>query len=265
MERVTKIFCLLLLVVTNGFAQFKKIRSLEVSDSITFVAVDRPGDFYISMKDGQLQHFDYNGKLLSVYKNQKSPAPTLFDPRDGSRLFAYYRAKQEYAWLSPALEPTRVISVDSAFFIEPWLICSSGDYNLWILDAADWSLRKIDTKASQVIVETNLASQPASKSDLTHMREYLGYVFLLDQKKGIHIYSSMGKLIRTVPMEAARYFNFLGQELYYLSGSNLTFFDLYSTETRSVKLPVACTYALLTDERLFCFQGKTIQVFEVRK
>jgi hypothetical protein len=75
----------------------------------------------------------------------------------------------------------------------------------------------------------------------------------------------MGKFIRTLPVAAAPYFNFLGEELYYRNGSELTFFDLYSTETRTMKLPVACTYALLTDERLFCFLGKTIQIFEVRK
>jgi len=257
------VLVLLLVASQTSVGQFKKIRSLEVSDTITSVAVDRPGDFYVTTRDGQLQHFDVNGKLYSVYKNQEPP--TFFDPRDGSRLFAYYRERQQYAWLNPTFEPSRVVTVDSAFFIDPWLICSSGDYNLWILDAADWSLRRVDTRESKVVVESTLAfDKTMDKRDLIMMREYLGFVFLLDKKSGIHIYSSMGKLLRTLPASSLRYLNFLGQDLYYLQGSSLQFFDLYSTETRSVKLPVSCTFALLTDERLYCFKDKKVEIFQVR-
>ncbi len=32
--------------------------------------------------------------------------------------------------------------IDSAFVIDPWLACSSGDHNIWVLDAADQNNEK---------------------------------------------------------------------------------------------------------------------------
>src|SRR6188768_1101920 len=173
----SKIYVALLftLVYTSTLAQtFKKIKSVEVSDSIKFAAVDRPGELYIMTRRGHLQHFDKDGKLLSFYKNP--PAPTLFDPRDGSRLFAYFRKTQQYAYLSPSFETTANYKIDSAFVIDPWLICASGDHNIWILDAADWSLKKIDVKHGAVSTEVELASlNKESKENIISMREYQGF------------------------------------------------------------------------------------------
>ena len=76
-----------------------------------YATVDRPGELYIVTKQGQIQRFDTNGNLVSEYKNQ--PTPTLFDPRDGARLFAYFRQDQHYSYLSPSLEVTKSLSYRS--------------------------------------------------------------------------------------------------------------------------------------------------------
>ncbi|HEY3403431.1 MAG TPA: hypothetical protein VGK59_08600 [Ohtaekwangia sp.] len=243
--------------------QFKKIRTQEVSDSITTVAVDRPGDLYIITKEGQLQHFDKDGKLYSLYK--KDPSPTLFDPRDGSRLFAYFRPVQQYAYMSPSFEITQRIQLDSAFSIDPWLVCASGDYNVWILDAADWSLKKIDTKKGLVLTETVLPPAFSKlKSDYLTLREYQGFLFIADHSKGIHVFNSLGNHLRTISVPLPSYFNFLGEELYYQSGTSLIFFDLFSAETRELKLPETSIFSVLTDERLFLIKPRQIHIYEVK-
>lgn len=248
---------------TVANAQFKKIRSLEISDTITTIAVDRPGDLYIITHKGQLQHVDKDGKLLSLYK--KDPTPTLFDPRDGSRLFAYFRDKQHFGYLNPSFEISQLIQLDSAFSIDPWLVCASGDYNIWILDVADWSLKKIDIKKGIVFTEVSMPENFTKvKSDFTTMREYQGFLFLADRTKGIHIFNGMGKHIRTLAIDHLSYFNFLGEELYYPSGDELTFFDLFTTETRKIKLPAPGKLVALTDERLFLVRDHQVDIFEIK-
>lgn len=248
--------------VTAASAQFKKIRTLEVSDTIASIAVDRPGDLYITTSKGQLQHFDRDGKLLSLYK--KDPLPAVFDPRDGSRLFAYFRKEQQFGYLNPSFEIAQLIQIDFAFSIEPWLVCASGDYNIWILDAADWSLKKIDIKKGVVLAEVLMPGDFTKvKSDFTTMREYQGFLFLVDKTKGIHIFNGMGKHIRTLAISNLSYFNFLGEELYYPSGNALIFFDLFSTETREIKLPSQGKLVALTDERLFLVRHHQVDIFEI--
>jgi hypothetical protein len=112
------------------------------------------------------------------------------------------------------------------------------------------------------LIENNL-TEIAERNNIAHLREYQGFLFLLDRRVGIRVYNSIGNLIRTVSAPNLETFNFLGEELYYRRDNDLIFFDLYTAQTRSSKLPMPCRFALLTDERLFCFQSRSVTIFEV--
>jgi hypothetical protein len=256
-------FLFLVWCALPSFAQDQRLHAITVSDGIASAAVDRPGDFYIQTTSGQLQHLDKSGRLLAHIPN--NPPITLFDPRDGARLFAYYRGQQQFAFLNPSLETVATYSLNPAFAADPWLVCVSGDYNLWILDAADLSLKKVDKNRDMVVAEEPLtAAVGTNKDTFTSLREYQGFVFLLEQGKGIHIYSSMGKYIRMLQAPEARYFNFLGEGIYYIHQGKLITFDLFSAETRETPLQKTADIILLTDERLMTIRGKTLEIYEYK-
>lgn len=259
-----KIFslCLLLCAFIPSIAQ-KKITTLTLSDTILYAAIDRPGDFYVVTKTAQIQRFDKDGKLTLLYKARN--VPTLFDPRDGARLFAYYRDDQHYEFLNPSFEPSASWRIDSAFAIQPWLICPSGEYKLWILDRVDHSLKKINVKASEVEVEVIIDPMLIENAtSFKTMREYQSFIFLLNPSKGIFIFNNLGKHIKTIGVSGIQHFNFLGEELYYLRGDKLQFFNLFSAETREVKIDKGYAAALITDERLILFLPRSIDIFEFR-
>lgn len=248
----------LLTFAANG--QPKPIHSVEVNDTIRYATVDRPGDLYIQTRTGQIQKFDADGRLLNLYRQKE--IPTLFDPRDGARLFAYFRELRQYWYLNPSFDVTASHALDSAFAIDPWLVCSSGDHNLWILDAADWSLQKVDPRKGVGLIDEAFTTAPEKDpADFTFMREYQGFLFLLDRSVGILIFNSVGKLIRTIAIKDLPAFNFLGEELYYQDGPVLRFFDLFSAETREVAAPSPASFTLLTDEKLYRIGPRRIDVF----
>lgn len=262
-ESRSKVFmiALPLLTSTSLFSQHQKIKTVEVSDTVAHAYVDRPGDLYIVTIAGQIQRFDKDGRLSIFYR--KGPALSLFDPRDGARLFAYYRDKAQHDYLNPSFDVVSSHKIDSVFALDPWLVCGSGDHNVWVLDASDWSLKKIDMRTGTTPVEVILPIPAGkNKADIVSMREYQNFVFLLDRKEGILIYSSMGRHLRTISATNLRYFNFIGEELYYLAGDKLKFLDLFTTETREMKLPYAADIALITDERLFIIRKNVIDIFE---
>jgi hypothetical protein len=260
MKKLLVVF--MVLYVVSVSAQ-KKIKTLEVNDTITQAAIDRTGDFYLITKDHQIQKFDKNGSLLLVYKIQTSL--TLFDPRDGSRLFAYYRKDQQYDYLNPSFEITSSYRIDSAFAIEPWLICPSGDYKLWVLDAADNSLKKINLKESEVEVEVIIDSSIIKQaSSFITLREYQGFVFLLNPHKGIYIFNSLGKHIKTIETTGINQFNFLGEELYFRNKGNVNFVNLFSAESRQTKLEKPTNFVLFTDERQMSIGYKSVEIFEFK-
>jgi hypothetical protein len=252
------LICLTFTIVFTTQAQ-QKIRRLEVNDTIVFAAVDRPGDLYLITKDGQIQKFDKDGKLIIVYKH--NTVPTLFEPRDGSRLFAYYREHQEYDYFNPSFDITGSFRIDPAFAIQPWLISTAGENKLWILDAADQSLKKINRKESEVELEVVIDSSVIQNAKaFTSIREYQGFVFLLDPHKGIYIFNNLGKHIKTIEVPGLHNFNFLGEELYYIKNHQVQFLDLFTGEGRSIAEEKACNSILLTDERQFLIGFKTIDI-----
>ena len=255
------IFCLVFFSL-HAVAQ-KKIISREVTDEIVFATIDRVGELYVVTKNGQIQKFDINGKLISLYKN--GPGPTLFEPRDGSRLFAYFRKDRKIEYLNPSFEVSTAALIDSAFVIDPWLACSSGDHNIWVLDAEDRTMKKISPRTSTVEVDVKFPENLSRDFDnIKFAREYQGFFFLLDQQKGIHIFNGMGRWTKTIPIQALSYFNFLGEELYYPVDNGLALVNLFSGEKREIPLNKSFKFALLSDERLFLIQRNSIDFFEFR-
>lgn len=251
-----------LLINISSFAQ-KKIITINISDEILSASVDRVGELYVITKKAHIQKFDANGKLISFYRN--GPAPSLFEPRDGSRLFAFFKTERKIQYLSPSFEIQTSSLIDSAFVIDPWLVCSSGNHNIWVIDAADHTLKKIDPKTSAVPVDVKFPENfPSDLSVITSMREYQGFLFFLDKRKGIHIFNGMGRWIKTISIQDPMYFNFLGEELYYPEHNKLVFINLFSAERREMQVKQPFKIALLTDERLFLLQKTAIDFFEYK-
>lgn len=238
-----------------------KIIDVANTDSIQYATLDRAGDLYVINTSGIILKYSSNGKLLATYRC--SSTPTVFDTGNGVRLLSYYRTQQAYDILNPILEKIESHKIDSAFAIDPWLICPSGDYNMWILDASDWSLKKIDPHNLVVLHEFTM--DPANvngTSSFTILREYQGFLFLLDQTQGILIFNGLGKHLRTIPAKGLNYFNFLGEELYFKQSNKLKLIDIFTLETRELQLNKE-DVVLLTDENIYSIDSNRIKIDKI--
>ena len=91
------------------------------------------------------------------------------------------------------------------------------------------------------------------------MREYLNFLFVLDN--GIHILNNLGKEISKLDVKTND-FSFLGEEIYYVSGTNINLVDLYTSEKRSITMPHESQFAFLTDDRMILVNNNNIEFFE---
>ncbi len=239
------------------FAQDNLVKSVDIK-GIEQVAIDRAGDIYV-LTSSTLLKFDKNGKQIG----EVSTTPlTSFDTGNGVRLLTFNRQHQEYTILTPSLTKVSETSIDNSLAIEPWLVCSSGDYNILILDAADWSIKKVDTRQSKILTEFKIDSSSTNPPQFLSIREYQNFVFLLDKQSGISIYNSIGLKLKTIKVADITSFHFLGQELYYFNNGKIYFTDLFTMEAREEAIKGPYHSVLVTDERLIGVKENRIQIFE---
>lgn len=230
-----------LILVFNAAAFAQKSRA-PFASNIKLATIDRAGDFYAVTQEYIFKFDSLGHPLDSVAVDMPV---TLFDPGNGVRLLAYFRDKQEYAIYSPSLEERQRTVIDSSFVISPWLVCASGDYDLLILDAADWSVKKIDTRRSVVISEFTLDPELTENANFVFMREYLGFLFIHDSNQGILVFNRLGRKLRSLPAQGVSSFHCRGEELYYCREGQLYFTNLYTLETRERSLESPCRDVVL--------------------
>ena len=229
---------------------------------IVHVAVDRPGDFYTIDTLKKIRKYNPNGEIIAESNLEK--IPTLFDPWSGVRLFAFYADTREIQYLDPTLSLHSTLLVDSAFAIDPFLACPSGEYNYCLLHKADVSVKKILPRESKVQTEVYVSDFLSSPEAVLLMREYLNYLFILDTKKGIIIFNQLGIKINQLPT-TANTFGFYGEELYYIENNELVFFDLYSAEIKKVPLTESTDVFLLLQDKKISIRSQQIEIADFKR
>ncbi|HRJ31238.1 MAG TPA: hypothetical protein PLV21_14165 [Cyclobacteriaceae bacterium] len=253
-----RVLFLLLLLTSISQAQVKPLTVLKFDKAVEHAFVDRPGDLYIQFENGSIRKYDTNGKIIK--ETSPSEKVTVFEPRDGSRAFSYHRKGQWYSFALFGSFNKEIIPEE--FAIEPWLVCSSGDKNLWIVDAADFSIKKINTNKGTIDVEVLLSQDlHKNKEDLIMIREYQNFLFIHNKNEGIEIHNAIGKRVKIIPGKDIEYFNFLGEELYFRQNKKLIFYDLYDTSVHEMEVADDVKVLLVTDERLFKVYTNKAEIF----
>lgn len=230
-----------------AFVLLSLVTSAQTSNDNTLAFVDRPGDLYM-LKKNILYKYDTAGSLL--YMERLPNIPTVFEPRDGARMFIFYRDTKQCAFFSD--QTRQEFMIEDHYAIDPLLACSSGDYNIWVLDQADISLKKISPAQQKVLTEATINQhQFNSPPEFIGIREYQNFLFLHEKNTGILVFNSLGIQIKKIGDASVEYFNFLGEELYYKKESKLTFYDLFDSSSREEQLSSGCPFSLLTDSRTY--------------
>ncbi|MBX2942137.1 MAG: hypothetical protein KF860_07310 [Cyclobacteriaceae bacterium] len=246
-------FTILLFSVVSAFAQLERIKELNLPN-VSTGSVDRLGNFYFVLPNGKIQKFDPNGSLMD--ETTKSILPlTLLEPWNPLKVFIFSSQTKKYCFLDHHLSLLEEKTLEPSLSINPLLLCPANEVpKAWILDVADYSIKKVNLATNEIEVDATLPPEWAGEnSDYVFMREYQNKVFLLDKNRGILMLNMLGKPITTINVKGLDFFNFMGEELCYRKDSQVLLFDLYTGETRVIAdlpEPDGILFTIITDERL---------------
>ncbi len=247
-----------ILALLLPFTLSAQTKTITLEAEIVWAGVDRAGDLFVALATGDVKKFDKTGKSIGSHR---FPAPpTLIDPIDGVRSFFYQRRGNRYGFMSYDFTTIDEKELDPAFAVNPWLVCPAL-HELWILDSADFTIKKTRMNSMAISLENTLKHLPDKKmEDYVALREYQNYVFLLDQSAGVHVFNPLGMYMRTLGEKGMRSFSFLGEELYYVKEKEVVLIDLYTRERRTLPLEKAYQFVLFNDDTLYGLQGKEIHI-----
>lgn len=246
-----------LLLSSVSLAQEKKLTTLAF-DALYHAGINPAGELY-TVAEKKISRFDKDGNVLKEVSYPPASAITQFDTWHLTQVVLYFREAQRIEIYNPDLEIRSTFVIDSAFAIEPlWIAASFDQKHFWIFDKADGSIKKVNYKTGEVVVDEVITSL-VSGNEVLSMREYQRFLFI-ETKAGLIIFNNIGKHIRTLPT-ASQSFDFLGEEITLIQKNSITLSSLFAKEERSKTLPGIFQHVWLTDDRLFGRSGSSIEIY----
>lgn len=239
------------------------------------VSIDPYFNFYVADDKGNVFKYDSLGTQLLRYSPQKRAKVSLLESWRGINIFIFYRELQEYTILDRFLttsnqnfsfQKDRENNEKRVGFAR--LATVASDNNIWVFDDEDFSIKKYNTRNNSVVlhVPLDLILDP-SYYELTYMREYQNLLFINDKNKGILVFDNLGNYKTTIPQIGIEYYNFLGNDLYYLSEGKLIIIDIYTSRKQELNLPSNKNYkyVLLAETKSYLFTQDTIEIYNYKK
>lgn len=240
-------------------AQNKALHKLQF-DKLYHSGINPAGEFF-TLSEKKINRFDRNGKITHEINFTNSAEVTQFDAWHLTQLVLYYRSKQTIEIYNPMLDLRNSFVIDSVFAIEPeWIAASFDQQHFWIFDKADKSIKKINYKTQEVIVDEVIHAFREQET-VKGMREYQRFLFIRTTE-ALHVFNTMGHHIKQIAINANQNFDFFGEELVILDRDQLIMNSLFSDDMRKADAFAVFEKVFLTDERLFGVNKNSVEIFQ---
>ncbi|WP_448520575.1 hypothetical protein [Rhodoflexus sp.] len=204
-------------------------KTVAVDQAVTLSA-DNSGNIYVADKQGNIYSYDSLGNHLLTYSPPEVAEVSLLDARATVRIFAFYRELQSYALLNRFLTPIEIyrFQLPDGGFVR--VAAQAADNTVWVYDDMSFSIKKINKKIGQIILQTDLGLLlPQSLLDIAYMAEHQNMLFVLAEGYGILQFDNIGNFIRRLPMEGTC-FALNNDAVFFYQNKNIIRRNLYDNE-----------------------------------
>lgn len=261
-------FFLLLFQLPSKAQETLVLLDTVVANGLEKASMDTYGHLYISDNKGNINKYDSTGKFLLNFSPQKIGNITLLEAANTIRIFVFYRDFQEYLILERFLGPmpNNTLNQEEVGFAR--MATLGSDYNLWLIDETDFTLKKYDRQFNKVLYKTALELLLDLKDyDINYMQEYQNNLYVNDRNSGLLVFDPFGSYKKKIGFKGIDYFSFLNDEMYYLQHDTLQLFHLYLFTTKTIPLPLGKKYkrVLLYNQKVYGIKPNGIDIYQRKK
>lgn len=227
---------------------------------IVAISVDNYDRIITADRQGNITAYDTVGKALYSYSPVVVGDVTLLEAWRSMQTLVFYRDLQQYTLLDRFLTPLSGYPNPARLPAEIGFartMTLAYDDQFWIFDDSEFSLKKFNAQRQTVVMTTPLTLVLHTQDyQITFMREYQNQLFVADRNSGVLVFDNLGNYRRTLPFKGLSYFQFAGEELYFLESGTLHFYNLYSQAERKLVLPAGAQFAVVVGRYLVVYTDK---------
>ena len=230
------------------------------------ISSDRLNNIYFSDQKNNISQVSADGNLVRTYSPPTQAHVALLEAWNLVQIFAFYDDRQQITILDRFLTPLTATRLSDLTDGNIRLATFASDDQIWLLNESDFTLAKVDIQHPEGKTRTQLNQiLPNSRTDFRFMREYQNNLYLIDRTTGIYIFDNLGNYKKKLPVIGLSYLGFKGDEGYYIKNNQLTFFNLYTLQEKSLPLPLHANYyqVLVGNNAVYLFSDAKLDIYSI--
>ena len=202
------------------------------------ILIDNLQNLYVITADDQLKKYNSDGDSLAVY-NQSSRYGKLFsiDISNPLKILLFYQDYSTIVVVDRFLSQRFVIDLKKVNIYQPASAGLSFDNNLWVFDAIEQKLKKIDDQGNLLLETVDLRGFISDVVNPIKIIDKNNLVHLYDPKQGIYIFDQFGSYQKKIPVTELE--NVLIIKDYFIGTKNnlLHFYNKRTHVEKKIPLP----------------------------
>jgi hypothetical protein len=277
MSRWSKVFCFLLLAF-GLLLLFPAFRNPSVSGAPTYKLVckipfaggsfttDNLQNIYL-YRGNSIRKYNSEGQLLYNYSDKSYGAITLVDVNDPLKMLVFYKDFPEIVLLDNTLSQNgNPFSPSDAGYPLTTIACTSHDNGVWLYDAQNFQLIRLDVNLNTVQKTGNLAQVLGIQLNPDYLLEYNNFVYMNDSAQGILVFDSYGTYYKTIPITGLTNFQVRENDLFYVFKNRIHTFHLKTImEDRTMAPDTLATEIRIEKNLLYEGYNDSVRVYEIKQ
>jgi hypothetical protein len=247
-------------IFSQNWTLFKKNDSIDCR----FFTTDPLRNVYVITNKSEVIKYDNQGYFDSRYSNKKYGRLAAVDATNSFKLLFWYPDFQSIMLVDAALNELKTLNLNDLQVGRAAAMAMGDDGNLWILDGTSNQMVQFGVEQSNV---KKVQSTPLSMSGLqpTQMVVRQNLFYLNVPSRGILVFDRFGKLVRTLAITNASFFQILDNQVFYQKDNQFFRFHLQTLASSPIVLPKDVKGAQpirLEKGRLFAQRGTSVDIFD---
>lgn len=206
------------------------------------------------------------GQVLYAYSDKSYGAITSIDVNDPLKILVFYRDFPEIVLLDNTLSQNgNPFNPSDAGYSLATLACTSHENGIWLYDAQNFQLIRLDINLNITQKTGNLAQAIGIQLNPDYLMEYNNYIYMNDSAQGILVFDSYGTYYKTIPIAGLNTFQVRGDNLFYVSKNRIHIFHLKTNMEDAIKPPDTLAAEVRVEKNMLYEKYKdTLRIFEIK-